>query len=247
MKASSWLSLITLFYVGISCLRHRHSPENSWIREVATLRKPLINIQNLTRSQIWGNSLDCLKLGLVEMFVYLVLYYLTSPITKNGFQDPVALFIQFILFVLFGASCFGLGFGLYFIYGLLQWQIFEFMIPFLRFIFQSKYFQSKSATPCPDLQIDLKITPQEAVQVTEKVVEFSRWQRCQWCRGHGKERDSSAMCLNCLGQGYHYELASVKVQIPAGVGHNTRLRLIGAGNSDNQGNSGDLYVILKIQ
>ncbi|KAF3885410.1 MULTISPECIES: DnaJ C-terminal domain-containing protein [Nostocales] len=96
-------------------------------------------------------------------------------------------------------------------------------------------------------KIELKITPQEAVRVTDKLVEFSRQKRCQWCRGHGKERDSEAMCLNCLGQGYHYELDSLKVQIPAGVSDNTRLRIKGAGNTDSQGDSGDLFIILKIQ
>ncbi|KAF3885408.1 MULTISPECIES: hypothetical protein [Nostocales] len=151
MNQLYWLIVITLLYLGFSWLRHRYLPQTSWIREVATLRKPLLNQQNLTRAQIWGNSLDFLKLGFVEMSVYLVLNYLTSPMTESGSQEPVVLFVQFILFVLFAVSCFGLGFGLYLIRNLLYWQIFEFVIPSLRRIFQSKYFQSQSTSPSLDL------------------------------------------------------------------------------------------------
>jgi molecular chaperone DnaJ len=69
---------------------------------------------------------------------------------------------------------------------------------------------------------------------------------CNTCGGAGQIIRTP--CGQCRGQGYQQVQRKLKVNIPAGVGDGTRLRLAGEGQPGaNGGPTGDLYVFLKVK
>lgn len=75
---------------------------------------------------------------------------------------------------------------------------------------------------------------------------FSIQQPCPECRGRGKIIKNP--CKKCHGEGRYKKGRDLKVTIPAGVGHGTKIRLSGEGEAgENKGPSGDLYVFVNIR
>ncbi|MDD4951829.1 MAG: molecular chaperone DnaJ, partial [Desulfovibrionaceae bacterium] len=69
---------------------------------------------------------------------------------------------------------------------------------------------------------------------------------CPSCRGHGKL--ITHPCAKCHGLGRVKKAKDLKVNIPAGVDDNSRLRLRGEGEPGiNGGPPGDLYVIISVE
>lgn len=69
---------------------------------------------------------------------------------------------------------------------------------------------------------------------------------CPICRGTGQM--ITHPCKKCKGKGIVQETKSVKVNIPAGVDNNSRLRLQGEGEPGrNGGPPGDLYVVIRVE
>ena len=69
---------------------------------------------------------------------------------------------------------------------------------------------------------------------------------CAQCGGAGQVARKA--CPGCRGQGYTTSQEKLKVNIPAGVDNNSRLRLAGKGEAGaNGGPPGDLYVFVKVQ
>lgn len=69
---------------------------------------------------------------------------------------------------------------------------------------------------------------------------------CTQCGGRGQI--TRRACTQCKGEGYKRSDRKLKVNIPAGVDDNTRLRLTQEGQPGaNGGPPGDLYVVLKVK
>jgi molecular chaperone DnaJ len=67
---------------------------------------------------------------------------------------------------------------------------------------------------------------------------------CASCRGSGEVIENP--CLNCKGAGTRTEVATVKIEVPAGVGNGQYLTLRGQGNAGTGGaEPGDLLVFLE--
>lgn len=75
---------------------------------------------------------------------------------------------------------------------------------------------------------------------------FSISRPCSACRGSG--RIIEKRCRVCHGSGRRQTQRKLKINIPPGVDHGTRLRLTGEGEAgSNGGPPGDLYVLLNVR
>ena len=75
---------------------------------------------------------------------------------------------------------------------------------------------------------------------------FSMTRTCTQCRGRGTIIKDP--CRDCRGTGRVKRTRRVKVKIPAGVDHGSRLRLAGEGEAGFRGGpSGDLYIGLRVK
>jgi DnaJ-class molecular chaperone len=90
-----------------------------------------------------------------------------------------------------------------------------------------------------DIEAELDLTLQEAVQGLEKTFSLMTVGLCQNCRGTGKI--NKAFCPVCGGLGEIRRPREVKTRIPAGLTEGSRIRLKGQGNEGTRGR-GDLYL-----
>ena len=68
---------------------------------------------------------------------------------------------------------------------------------------------------------------------------------CPQC--HGAGRVTSKVCEECLGAGRVDKEKSMRVKIPAGVDHGTRIRMSGEGEAGARGGpAGDLYIFVHL-
>ena len=75
---------------------------------------------------------------------------------------------------------------------------------------------------------------------------FQVQQTCPDCRGSGKIIENP--CSQCRGEGRVEELSRIKLKIPAGIAHGSRIRSTGNGESGwRGGGNGDLYVVVHIK
>ena len=75
---------------------------------------------------------------------------------------------------------------------------------------------------------------------------FSVGRSCPNCRGTGRTIENP--CPTCNGAGQVRQSRKMKINIPPGVDHGTRLRLTGEGEAGPQGGPpGDLYVLLRVR
>jgi molecular chaperone DnaJ len=99
------------------------------------------------------------------------------------------------------------------------------------------------------------------------VIPTSHLQTCLWCDGSGRYTESSGIfsaigicpkckgkgelrmfpCTSCEGQGRLEVARDFLVDIPAGVEHNSRLKISGKGDSGENGQSGDLYITIRVR
>jgi molecular chaperone DnaJ len=99
------------------------------------------------------------------------------------------------------------------------------------------------------------------------VISTSDMQTCHWCKGSGRYHESSGIftaigtcpkckgkgkvrmhpCLSCKGQGRLEVTKDLLVDIPAGIEHNTRLKISSQGDSGENGQAGDFYIVLQIR
>lgn len=70
-------------------------------------------------------------------------------------------------------------------------------------------------------------------------------QHCPSCDGSG--RMITSPCHTCSGSGIEQTTNNVKIKIPKGASSGVKLRVSSGGNSDRNGNYGDLYVILVVE
>jgi molecular chaperone DnaJ len=97
-----------------------------------------------------------------------------------------------------------------------------------------------------DLRFDLQI-PITAIQggIYESI-DYQRLVYCQQCRGTGSRGNAAHVCcLKCGGQGELLEDRSVRVWVPPGTGHGSRLRVPGGGDQLRPGiPPGDLVILV---
>ncbi len=75
---------------------------------------------------------------------------------------------------------------------------------------------------------------------------FTVARTCSRCQGRGEIVESP--CETCQGKGHVREKRTLKVRIPAGVSDGLRLRLVGEGESGDEGMpAGDLYVTTRVR
>ena len=70
-------------------------------------------------------------------------------------------------------------------------------------------------------------------------------QHCPTCGGSG--RRITIPCNLCEGVGLEKTTNNVKIKIPKGASSGIKLRVSNGGNSDKNGNCGDLYVVLIVE
>lgn len=101
--------------------------------------------------------------------------------------------------------------------------------------------------PGDDLTAELTLDFAEAVRGVTTSFSLQRERECRACDGEGDEV-SGAPCEACAGRGVVVDLDRIRVRIPAGVDHGTRLRLPGKGNVPAQGGgAGDLFLTLAVR
>jgi len=76
--------------------------------------------------------------------------------------------------------------------------------------------------------------------------EFAQITDCSVCRGTGKVSEKT--CKTCGGDGRLYATKKIKINIPAGIRSQEVMRINGAGEAGQYGNtSGDLLIVIKIK
>lgn len=74
---------------------------------------------------------------------------------------------------------------------------------------------------------------------------FSMVTSCAACSGRGEV--ISSPCTECKGQGRVQKTASITINVPAGMGDDTQLRMVGEGEAGpSKGPRGDLYIVISI-
>ncbi|MFA5020657.1 MAG: molecular chaperone DnaJ [Patescibacteria group bacterium] len=68
---------------------------------------------------------------------------------------------------------------------------------------------------------------------------------CPECRGVGKKPEQA--CSKCGGRGHVHGREKIKVIIPAGISDGQSVKLSGQGEAGEQGQSGDLYIWVKVK
>ena len=99
------------------------------------------------------------------------------------------------------------------------------------------------------------------------VISTSDLQTCHWCKGSGSYNECSVIftaigtcpkcegkgkvrmhpCPSCNGQGRLEVTKDLLVNIPAGVENNSRLKISSQGDSDENGQAGDLYLLIQVK
>ena len=99
------------------------------------------------------------------------------------------------------------------------------------------------------------------------VISTSDLEACHWCNGSGRYTESSGIftaigtcpkcegkgkvrmhpCPSCNGQGRLEVTKDLLVDIPAGVENNTRLKISSQGDSGENGQAGDLYLLIQVK
>jgi molecular chaperone DnaJ len=75
---------------------------------------------------------------------------------------------------------------------------------------------------------------------------FRRQGACPTCEGSGQE--ISDPCPDCQGQGRKQGMDRIRIKVPAGVDHGTRLRSSGNGDAGVRGGpAGDLHIVLHVK
>lgn len=69
--------------------------------------------------------------------------------------------------------------------------------------------------------------------------------KCPQCQGEGKKYETA--CKECSGQGVVKENTKTKVDIPRGIDHGNTLRINGEGEAAASGQSGDLYLHVRVK
>lgn len=97
-----------------------------------------------------------------------------------------------------------------------------------------------------DISVDIKISIQEAILGTSKIINISQNSLCPKCLGY--KFANSEKCVLCNGEGEITKTRKITVKIPPIIKNKSKLRLKGEGHSGLYGGeNGNLYVIINIE
>ena len=107
--------------------------------------------------------------------------------------------------------------------------------------------EEREESPGDDLTAELTLDFAEAVRGVTTSFSLQRERACEACDGEGDEV-SGAPCEACAGRGVVVDLDRIRVRIPPGVDHGTRLRLPAKGTVPAEGGEpGDLFLTLRVR
>ena len=118
---------------------------------------------------------------------------------------------------------------------------------------------SEAPARAPDLEAEVEITLEEAMQGAKRRLDLAARDECPACNGTGmltrEERRGNARvirsaepCRNCAGQGVVLSRRSLEVAIPAGATDGMRMRLKGqGGRAPRPEDNGDLYLTVRLK
>lgn len=92
-----------------------------------------------------------------------------------------------------------------------------------------------------DITQDLNITAKDLMSDKPINVKMNNIEKCTYCSGIGSS------CSKCGGTGIIKTIRSLSVKIPKGVKEGQKIRLKGEGKTDEYGQKGDLYFIIKFK
>lgn len=82
----------------------------------------------------------------------------------------------------------------------------------------------------------------DLINCPNKSVMVSAYQQCQVCHG-----DKHGFCSNCTGTGLEKVTKNLTFKVPKFVKDGQKIRLKGEGKKDAYGNTGDVYLVVKIE
>ena len=111
----------------------------------------------------------------------------------------------------------------------------------------------KSAAPAPpphvrgdDITVDVLITKEEAEHGVIRTVSVNHVEPCKRCSSTG--RVNGVPCPVCHGDRQHSSIRKIDVKIPAGVKGGSKIRIAKeGGRSNNGGEPGDLFLLVRIE
>lgn len=92
-----------------------------------------------------------------------------------------------------------------------------------------------------DMTQELYVSAKDLMQDKPLNVKLNTMQKCQKCNGVG------SVCYNCGGSGVVSDSKSLNVKLPKGVKEGQKIRLANEGKSDEYGQKGDLYFVIKFK
>ncbi len=97
-----------------------------------------------------------------------------------------------------------------------------------------------------DLETDVELSIRDVATGVSRRIDLTERVTCKACGGSAIVRGRP--CVVCGGSGTQTEKRTIEVRIPAGVQHDTRMRIAGKGQPGvNGGRPGDLYLRVHIQ
>ena len=109
-----------------------------------------------------------------------------------------------------------------------------------------KHQQAHKAKKGEDITTEIKITPEEVINGSKRIINILTTQTCPKC--FGRKFKNGDKCHNCNGSGEISKRKKITVTIPKGIKDGAKLRLKGEGATGiNNGPNGDLFIIIKIE
>lgn len=92
-----------------------------------------------------------------------------------------------------------------------------------------------------DITMNLNVTAKDIFEQKPITVKFNHMEKCRQCPPNG------GFCSACGGTGVRSEQKSIKVKLPADIKEGQKVRVKGEGKSDEYGQTGDLYLVVKMK
>lgn len=108
---------------------------------------------------------------------------------------------------------------------------------------QSQSRPSRSPRKPVDLDVtqELNVSARDLMQDKPMNVKLNTMKKCQKCNGVG------SVCYECGGSGVISESKNLNVKLPKGVKEGQKIRLANEGKTDESGQKGDLYFVIKFK
>lgn len=92
-----------------------------------------------------------------------------------------------------------------------------------------------------DVTMTLNVTAKDLFEQKPITVKFNQMEKCRQCPPGG------GFCAACGGTGIKSEQKSIKVKLPSDIKEGQKVRVKGEGKTDDYGQKGDLYLIVRMK